>query len=423
MLSKNYQPWTKVMTEERIEIEGSHLVKRIGDLAKIGVLEGGGCCRLALTDDDKKGRDLVVSWMKELELDITIDEIGNVLGKRAGTEELEPVLMGSHIDTVATGGPYDGCLGVLAGLEVIATLNRHQIKTRRPVIVGFFTNEEGARFAPDMMGSMARQGHIPLSELIDVIGIDATQVGEDLDRIGYRGKTPCKPIKGHAFFELHVEQGPVLEREGFDIGAVNAVQGISWTEIFIKGVSNHAGTTPMSMRNDAGYAAGAISSFVRDLTKEMAPYQLATIGRMEFSPNLVNVIPNMVTMTMDLRNIDEDKLREAEERAFKFMRKLEESEGVSIETKTLARFKPVNFDAGMVDLVEKEATKFGAKVKRMPSGAGHDAQSFAPTCPTSMIFVPSVDGISHNIKEFTKPEDLILGANILLNVVQIKANE
>lgn len=408
---------------ENIEIDGSNLVQRIQDLAKIGALEGGGCCRLALTQEDKEGRDQVVSWMKELNLEITIDEIGNVIGKREGLEDLEPVIMGSHIDTVRSGGPYDGCLGVLAGLEVIATLDRQNIQTKRPVMVGFFTNEEGARFAPDMMGSMARQGHIPLQDVINVVGIDGSRVAEDLKRIGYQGKTPCEPIKAHAYLELHVEQGPVLEREGFEVGAVEAVQGISWTEINIKGVSNHAGTTPMSTRNDAGYAAAAICAFARKLTEEMAPDQLATVGRMEFSPNLVNVIPDVVCMTLDLRNINEEKLKKAEQRTFEFIKGLEQSEGVTIKTKTLARFEPVAFDRAMVSLVEEEALKLGAKVKRMPSGAGHDAQSFAPTCPTAMIFVPSVDGISHNIHEYTQPEDLIRGANVLLNVIRIKAME
>ena len=412
------------MTEEkRNKINLPRLMSRIEALGKVGALEGGGVCRLALTDEDKAGRDLVVSWMKELGLSVSIDPIGNVVGVRAGVEKGAAVLIGSHIDTVRTGGNYDGNLGVLAGLEIIACLNEAGWITQKPVAVGFFTNEEGARFAPDMMGSMVHQGHLDLEEAWNTIGIDGTTVKEELQRIGYCGEEPCGSQSVHAFLELHIEQGPVLEKEGFEIGAVESVQGISWTKIQIRGVSNHAGTTPMPMRQDAGFSAAKIAVFARELATRMGGNQVATVGMVELKPNLVNVIPNQATLTVDLRNTDEAKLQQAEAELKQFLDQLAQDEQVDIQTSSLARFEPVLFDAEMVGLVEQTAKNMGLKVKRMPSGAGHDAQAFAPNCPTGMVFVPSVKGISHNIEEHTKPEDLEAGANVLFQVLLQKANE
>lgn len=406
-----------------LKINLQRLMSRIHELGKVGALEGGGVCRLALTDEDKAGRDLVVSWMKELGMSVTIDEIGNVVGVRPGVEKGAPVLMGSHIDTVRTGGNYDGNLGVLAGLEIVACLNDADLTTQKPVAVGFFTNEEGARFAPDMMGSMVHQGHLDLQEALNTAGIDGKVVKEELQRIGYHGTEPCGTQRAHAFLELHIEQGPVLEKEGFEIGAVESVQGISWTKVQIRGVSNHAGTTPMSMRQDAGFSAAKIAVFVRELAGRMGGNQVATVGMVELKPNLVNVVPNQATLTVDLRNTDETLLQHAEAELKQFLDQLAQDEQVQIQTSPLARFEPVLFDAEMVGLVEQAASDMGLKVKRMPSGAGHDAQAFAPNCPTGMVFVPSVKGISHNIEEHTKPEDLEAGANVLFQVLLKKANE
>ncbi len=227
-----------------LRIHRQRLLDRIEALAQIGAIAGGGVCRLALTEEDKAGRDQVVAWMQELGLTISIDQIGNIIGLRDGLEAGEPVLIGSHIDTVRTGGRYDGNLGVLAGLEVVATLNDAGMQTRRPIAVAFFTNEEGARFAPDMMGSMVHQGHLSLDTMLNTTGIDGQTVGDCLQHIGYAGPISCGDYRAHAFIELHIEQGPILERENIAIGAVEGVQGISWTEITIQGVANHAGTTP-----------------------------------------------------------------------------------------------------------------------------------------------------------------------------------
>jgi N-carbamoyl-L-amino-acid hydrolase len=356
--------------------------------------------------------------MRELNLDISIDQLGNVIGTRKAKQQGLPVLIGSHIDTVATGGLYDGNLGVLAGLEVIECLNEAGIDTQYPVAVGFFTNEEGVRFTPDMMGSLTHQGHFDVEEMLNTVGFDGVLLSDALSAIGYAGDVPCGSIRAKAFLELHIEQGPVLEREGIAIGAVEAVQGISWSELEISGVSNHAGTTPMTLRHDAGFAAMSIACFARELANTMGGYQVATIGSLQIKPNLINVIPNYAKMTVDLRNTDNQKLKEAEQALQQHIDKIASQEGVSIKQRQLVRFDPVDFDTQLVTMIEQEALGQGQSVKRMPSGAGHDAQAFAPNCPTAMIFVPSKGGISHNIEEFTAPEEIAAGANILLSVVQ-----
>lgn len=406
------------MTPTPLRINGDRLMRRLMELAEVGAIEGGGVCRLALTDADRAGRDLVVRWMRDAGLAVTIDRIGNVVGTRPGTSNLKPVMIGSHIDTVRTGGKYDGNLGVLGGLEVVETLNDAKVVTGHPIAVAFFTNEEGSRFAPDMMGSAVHQGALPLETALATKGIDGPTVGDELDRIGYAGDTPVGTLRAAAYFELHIEQGPVLEREGLEIGAVTGVQGISWTEVTLRGVSNHAGTTPMSMRSDAGYVAAEIACFLRRLAREHGGAQVATVGHLTFAPNLVNVIPNHVVMTLDLRNTDEAALQRAEKAAFEFVEKAAKAEGVQATRRTLARFEPVDFAPEMIDRVEQTAKAQGLSVRRMPSGAGHDAQMFAPHCPTGMIFVPSRGGISHNVREFTEPAQIVAGANVLLEVVQ-----
>ncbi len=404
-----------------LRIDLDRLMGRLHALAKIGAIDGGGVCRLALTDDDRRGRDLVSGWMRELGLDVSVDRIGNVVGVRAGTEGGPPVMTGSHIDTVATGGIYDGNLGVLAGLEVIATLNDAGLTTKYPLAVGFFTNEEGARFQPDMMGSGAHQGALDLDAMLATQGIDGAVVSDDLAAIGYAGDAETGNFRARCFFELHVEQGPVLEEEAVAIGAVTGVQGISWTEYEIHGVSNHAGTTPMRLRHDAGYAAAAISVEARAIAADLAGDQVATVGVCELAPNLVNVIANRALLTVDLRNTDDKVLKQAEARISAFIDEIAAKEGVRVERRTLARFAPVGFDPAMVERVAKTAEALGHSVRRMPSGAGHDAQMFAPNCPTAMIFAPSMDGISHNVNEFTAPEQIRAGADILLQMMLANA--
>ena len=400
-----------------LTIDAERLNRRIAELAEVGAIDGGGVCRLALTDADRAGRDLVCGWMRELGMRVAIDRIGNVVAIREGLEDGAPVATGSHIDTVATGGRYDGALGVLAGLEVVACLNDAGLSTRRPLAVCFFTNEEGARFAPDMMGSGVQQGALDLDQMLAVESIDGRVLGDELRRIGYAGAAAADGFRAHSFVELHVEQGPVLEQEGILIGAVTGVQGISWTEYRIAGTANHAGTTPMHLRHDAGYAAAAIAVEARRIATDMGGSQVATVGVTELAPNLVNVIAREALVTVDLRNMQESLLREAEQRMQDFVNEIARREGVEISERRLARFEPVAFDEAMVALVEETALALGFSCRRMPSGAGHDAQMFAPNSPTAMIFVPSRGGISHNVAEFTAAQEIEAGANLLLRVM------
>jgi beta-ureidopropionase / N-carbamoyl-L-amino-acid hydrolase len=406
-----------------LRLDDRRLLGALDDLAAIGAIDGGGCARLALTDEDKAGRDLVVNWMKELGLDVRIDAIGNVIGLRAGRENVATVMTGSHIDTVRTGGRYDGNYGVLAGLEVVRTLNAANVTTRRPIAVAFFTNEEGARFQPDMMGSLVYVGGIRLDEAYAASDKDGVSVGDELRRIGYLG--PAKPgeLQPHAFVELHIEQGPILDEEKVQIGVVESVQGISWTEYTVTGVSNHAGTTPMRLRRDAGYLASSVNVFARQLACEMGGDQVATVGSVAFRPNLINVVPNRAIFTVDLRNTDETKLKAAEARVAAHIAEVAAAERVEVEAKVLARFEPVIFDAGLVDRVERHAKVLSLSTRRMPSGAGHDAQMMQRICPTAMIFVPSVAGLSHNVKEHTEAADLAAGAQVLLNLMLELAGE
>ena len=404
------------MTED-LRINGDRLLSRIEELASIGAIDGGGSCRLALTDEDRAGRDLVVTWMRDLDLDISIDSIGNVVAVRPGKTDGPPTMTGSHIDTVRTGGRYDGNLGVLAGLEIIESLSENKIETQHPVAVAFFTDEEGSRFAPDMLGSLVYVGGMTLEEALDIKGVDGAKVGDELDRIGYRGTSPCPGPSPRAFVELHIEQGPVLEVEGVTIGAVTGVQGISWTELTVTGESNHAGTTPMALRRDSGFAAAAISTYVRDLSLEMGGSQVATVGRLELHPNLVNVVAGSAVLTVDLRNTVEAYLLESENKLADFLLELASNEGLEIEKRQLARFEPVEFNQEVVDTVENIASRLGHSVMKLPSGAGHDAQMMARVCPTGMVFVPSHKGISHNPQEHTDSDDLIAGCNVLFQTI------
>lgn len=402
---------------DELRIDPGRLDDRLRELAQVGSTGDGGCARLALTDADRAGRDLVVTWMRDLGLDVRIDGIGNVVATRAGREEGPPVMCGSHVDTVATGGIFDGNLGVLAGLEVLETLATEGVTTRRPLAVAFFTDEEGSRFAPDMLGSLVYAGGMGVEEAYDLLGVDGARLGDELARIGYLGPTPCPGQAPHAYVELHIEQGPVLERHGEVIGAVTGVQGISWQEFRLSGQSNHAGTTPMAYRHDAGWGAAAIAVAARRLAEDLGGDQVATVGRLSLVPDLVNVVAGRATMTVDLRNTDEARLAGAERRLAAEIDRIVRSEGLTVERRSLARYEPVAFDDRVVGLVERIAKEHGHPVRRLPSGAGHDAQMLARMCPAGMIFVPSVGGISHNPAELTRREHVEAGANVLLHAL------
>ena len=401
-----------------VKVQVERLLADLAALAEVGDTGDGGNCRLALTDDDAGGRELVVGWMRGLGLTMRVDRIGNVVATRAGLDpSLSPVMTGSHIDTVRTGGRYDGTLGVLAGLEVVRALDDAGIRTRRPLAVAFFTDEEGSRFAPDMLGSLVYAGGMPLEDALDIEAIDGAVLGEELERIGWAGDAAVPGPAPHAYVELHIEQGPVLEEQGITIGAVTGVQGISWQELVVTGQSNHAGTTPMRLRHDACFVAGSIVTLVRSLALELGGHQVGTVGRLDLHPDLVNVVAARATLTVDLRNTDGAVLAAAEKRLRDHVAAIAEAEGVSCAWRPLAEFDPVEFDASVIELVESTARRLGRSVMRLPSGAGHDAQMLARVCPTGMVFVPSRGGVSHNPTEYTSPEHLGAGAQVLAEVL------
>ena len=407
----------------RVRIDIDRLSARIAALGRIGALPGGGCKRLALSPEDAEGRALVTGWFRDLGLELHSDQFGNTWAIRPGRggTTAAPVLMGSHIDTVATGGLYDGALGVLAGIEVIEAVSEAGIETERPLAVAFFTNEEGARFQPDMMGSGVATGALDLAAMLAQPGIDGMTVGEALSRIGAAGPEPAGALRPSCYLELHIEQGPVLERAGRAIGAVTGVQGISWSEFTIEGAAAHAGTTPMDMRRDAGVVAAGIVAEARAIARDFGPPQVATVGRLQFAPDIVNVVPERAQLTVDLRNTDDATLRAAEARLAERARALAEAEGCTLTQRSLARFAPVGFDPDLVEEIAQAAAGAGLSGCKMPSGAGHDAQMFAPLCPTAMIFVPSQGGVSHNIREYTSPAQILPGVQLLAQVALARA--
>lgn len=405
------------MTLTNLAIDSSRLLSRLKQLGEIGRDGEGRLVRLAASDADKAGRDQFVAWAKESGLAVKVDRIGNIFAlwtDPANTHEA-PLMLGSHIDTVIDAGIYDGCYGVLAGLEVVATLREAGLVPKRPLIVAAFTNEEGVRFSPDMMGSLTYAGGIAVEGALAVRGTDGKIIGEELARIGYAGTDDLGLLRPAAYIELHIEQGPVLEREAIAIGAVENLQGISWQRITLEGVANHAGTTPMAMRRDAGHAAASVITFLHERAKASKTGTVATVGTIAFTPNAINVIPARAVFTVDLRDPDEESLKAHEKALADYLGTLE---GITVAVERLARFEPVVFDQGLVREIEAAAKARGHSVRRMTSGAGHDAQMIARIAPAAMIFVPSIGGISHNPKEFTPEADLVAGANVLLDVVR-----
>ena len=348
-------------------------------------------------------------------LKTTVDQIGNMFGKRQGSTE-KLIAFGSHLDTVNHGGRFDGSLGVLAALEVMEVLNDHNIMTAASLSMVNFTNEEGARFTPDMMGSMVVSEDMKLEAAWLSHDINHTEITAKsaLEDIGYLGDNDPVEFRPDVFLELHIEQGPTLDRDGLAIGIVEKVQGIKWLEFTIKGQANHAGPTPMNMRHDAGLLASRINVFVRDLTHKY-PTLHATGGFIEYFPNQINIIPGRARIGVDLRSPQKETLEKAESDLIAFVG--EDHEGVQVFTKKLTDVSPVDFDAQVVDAIEEAIQSLKLASHRMTSGASHDAQLMAGLCPTAMIFIPSKDGISHDTREFSTSEDCVNGANVLLHSV------
>ncbi|MCU7249869.1 Zn-dependent hydrolase [Pseudomonas koreensis] len=402
---------------DALQLNGPLLLEQIRALGQLGVdAEHGGRTRIALSDAEKAGRDLLVDWMHALGLEVQVDRIGNIFGTLRGANPSRPLMMGSHIDTVTNAGALDGCYGVLAGLAVIRAFREAGVVPQRSITIGAFTNEEGVRYQPDMMGSLVYAGGMSVDAALDTLGTDGTRLGDELERIGYAGTLEPGAIVPHEYIELHIEQGPILEAENTLIGVVENLQGISWQQVEVKGNANHAGTTPTRLRHDAGFVACSIVAELRSIAED-AGSTLATVGCMKFEPDVINVIPRKATFTVDLRDPDEGRLVNAERRLSQYLDDIAEREGVSITTERLVRFQPVMFNAGLANEIEASAKRLGFSSRRMTSGAGHDAQMIARIAPAAMIFVPSRGGISHNPREHTDDDQLIQGAQVLLDVV------
>jgi len=397
-----------------MRINRKRLEESMEALGRIGETARGGLTRLALSDEDRHGRDLLVGWMRGAGLQVSVDQMGNIFGLRPGTEALPPVFMGSHADSVPTGGKYDGQLGVLCALEAIRSLDDEGRRTRHPVGMIIFTNEEGARFQPAMVGSGVMAGKIPLEDAYNARDRDGKRLGEELERIGYIGPEPCIPRPMRAYLELHIEQGPILEEEQVPVGVVEGIVAISWSRLTLHGVQDHAGPTPMRMRHDALVAAAEVVSGVREIPRHIRGNMVATVGRLDVTPNIPNAIPGRVTMSIDLRDPDEHNLSRAVGMVDRLVKAEARRQGVTYELDHYWRVPRTAFDAEVVNTVERAAKSLGCGHRRILSGAGHDAQYMAAIAPTGMIFVPSRAGRSHCEEELTPMDDVEHGANTLL---------
>jgi len=406
-----------------IRIDGDRLWDSLMELAKIGATEKGGVCRLALTDLDRQARDLFRRWSEAAGCSISIDRMGNIFARRAGRDNsLPPVMTGSHIDTQPTGGKFDGNYGVLAGLEVIRTLNDFNYETARPIEVVVWTNEEGSRFAPAMVASGVFAGVFDLEYGLTRKDVEGRTMGEELKRIGYAGEAACGGRPVAAFFEAHIEQGPILEAEDKTIGVVEGVQGIRWYEVTVTGQEAHAGPTPMPRRKDALVGVSRMVTAVNRIGLSHPPYACATVGMLQVLPNSRNVIPGKVFFTIDFRHPDPDILagmgREIEAECRKTAAELM----LEIDFKEIWYSPPVKFAGECVGAVRKAAEELGFSNRGIISGAGHDSVYLSRVAPTGMIFVPCKDGISHNEIEDAKREDLAAGCDVLLRAIIERAN-
>jgi len=407
---------------KNLRIAGDRLWRSLMDMAAIGALPNGGCCRLALSEEDRRGRDLFVSWCEAAGCSITVDAMGNIFARRPGQDPARPpVMTGSHLDTQPHGGKFDGVYGVLAGLEVLRTLDDAGIETLAPIEVAVWTNEEGARFAPSMVGSGVFAGAYTLDEALAFTDADGVGQGEALRAIGYDGsETPGEHPVG-TYFEAHIEQGPILEAEGKTIGVVTGGQGFSWHDVTVVGQDSHAGTTPMDRRRDAMAAAAHVIEGVRGIALAEKDDAVATVGAIRAEPNSRNTIAGRVEFTVDLRHPD-DAVRARMDTAFTALcETAADIHAVGIDVERVADNAAVRFDPDCVDAVRRAADSLGHAGRDIVSGAGHDACHIAARAPTAMIFVPCKDGLSHNEAEDAAPEDLAAGADVLLHAILERA--
>lgn len=407
-----------------LRVNGHRLRQSLEEMARIGATPGGGVQRLTLTDEDKAARDLFIKWLQELDCDITVDEMGNIFGRRSGKNNaLSPVMSGSHIDSQPKGGRFDGILGVMGPLEVLRTLHEHQIQTERPIVVVDWTNEEGSRFAPAMVASGVWAGALERDWVYDRKDINGLRFEDELIRIGYKGEVPAKKWPLHAYYEYHIEQGPMLEREGLTIGAPKGILCLHWYDIYLEGEANQVGPTPMEGRHDALCAAAEMILKVNELPGRMGGNMVATVGEIQNYPNSRNIIPDKVHFTVDIRSWDDDHALKAWELLRSDFERLATARGCPIRIEETWRVEHSPFDETLVQRVLETASELGYSNMKMVSGAGHDASYMNQIAPTAMIFVPSIGGRSHVEVEKTTWEDCEAGTNVLLHSMIKSANE
>ncbi len=399
-------------------LNGERLWGSLMEMAKIGPGIAGGNNRQTLTDDDATGRALFQRWCEAEGLTMGVDAMGTMFARREGTDpEALPVYVGSHLDTQPTGGKYDGVLGVLGGLEIIRTLNEREIKTRHPIVVTNWTNEEGTRFAPPMVASGVFAGVHTLDWAYAREDAEGKKLGDELDRIGFKGAEEVGARKMKAFFELHIEQGPILEAEGIEIGVVTHGQGLRWIECTVTGRESHTGSTPMPMRKNAGRGLAQITELAHEIAMSHQPNAVGAIGHIDVYPNSRNIIPGKVVLTVDFRSHVQEVLDAMVARFDAEAPALCEALGVGFESQIVGQFDPPAFDEGCVAAVRGAAERLGYSHMNLVSGAGHDACWINRVAPTSMVMCPCVDGLSHNEAEDISPEWAEKGANVLFHAV------
>ncbi|EET49867.1 Zn-dependent hydrolase [Thalassobium sp. R2A62] len=403
---------------ENLRINGERLWDSLMEMAKIGPGIAGGNNRQTVTDEDSEGRHLFQNWCEAAGCTMGVDTMGNMFATRPGTDPgALPVYVGSHLDTQPTGGKYDGVLGVLSGLELIRTMNDLDIKTKHPIVVTNWTNEEGTRFAPAMLSSGVFAGLHTQDWAYDRADAEGRKFGDELKRIGWQGDEEVGARKMHAFFELHIEQGPILEAEGRDIGVVTHGQGLSWTQVTVIGKESHTGSTPMPMRKNAGLAMARILAAVDEIALFHAPHAVGAAGHIDVFPNSRNVIPGKAVFTVDFRSPELDVITDMEARLRTVGQKVADDMGLEISFEKVGGFDPVEFNEACVSAVRDAAERLGYSHMNLISGAGHDACWINRVAPTAMVMCPCVDGLSHNEAEEISPEWATAGTDVLLHAV------
>lgn len=400
-----------------IQIDSERLNASLQELATIGATAGGGVTRLALSDEDKAARDLLRSWIVDAGLDVQIDDLGNMSAVRAGTDDLPPLYMGSHIDTVVRGGKYDGALGVLGALEVMRTLNDYRVQTRLPVGLIDWTNEEGVRFEPAMLASGVVRGAFTRDHAYGTRDRQGRSFGDELERIGYKGDEVNRPLPASAYLELHIEQGPVLDTIGKPVGVVGGIVGIIWHEVTVVGASDHAGPSPMPLRKDALMAASTMVAQIERLALDRDDVAVATVGRFRVEPDTINTIPGKAVFSVDFRHPDAKAIEALSGRLSELGETVARNRGVEITVDRFWTSEPTPFDPAVVEAIRTACQKLGLDAGELWSGAGHDAKYMADLVPSGMIFVRSQAGVSHAEIEYSTPDDIAAGANVLLQSV------